>query len=78
MFQRSTLIAALLAGMARLTGWPVHREAQNDRTAHPGRHNGKGKGRHGARKPFHTSRHTQRCHGKPARHRRRAAALRRG
>jgi hypothetical protein len=80
MLRRTTFVAALAAGLAALAGFGPAAKAPSDHcTAHqPHRGSGKGKGRIGARKPFHAPRHTRRDTGKRARRRRRAAALRRG
>jgi len=72
-------IAALAAGLATLTGFGETKASSDSWTTNqPHRGSGKGKGRIGARKPYHAPRHTQRDTGKRARRRRRAAALRRG
>lgn len=79
MYRRSAFFAALAVGLASITGFGAQ-QAPRDSGApnQPHRGSGKGKGRPGARKPFHAPLHTQRHHGKPARRRRRAPALRRG
>ena len=80
MYRRSAFFAALAAGLASIGARFAALKAPSVHTTpnQPHRGSGKGKGRPGARKPYHAPRHTQRHHGKPARHRRRAAALRRG
>jgi hypothetical protein len=79
MFRRSAFFAALATGLASITGFGAQLAHRDDATPNqPHRGSGKGKGRIGARKPFHAPRHTQRDTGKRARRRRRAAALRRG
>lgn len=79
MFRRSMFFTALAAGLATITGFGARQSPRDSAPAsRPHRGSGKGKGRPGARKAFHAPLHTQRHHGKPARRRRRAAALRRG
>lgn len=79
MFRRSAFFAALAAGLVTITGFGAQQAPRDSATtSQPHRGSGKGKGRPGARKPYHAPRHAQRNHGKPARRRRRAAALRRG
>lgn len=78
MFRRSLLMAALVAGLTNMTGFPMKPVTREEPTGSRGRRGGKGKGRTGASKAVHAPRHSQRDHGKTARRRRRAAALRRG
>jgi len=79
MFRRSAFFAALATGLATITGFGTQQATSDNATPNPPhRGSGKGKGRIGARKPFHAPRHTRRDTGKRARRRRRAAALRRG
>jgi hypothetical protein len=72
------LSAALLAGIGALS--PVRviaPPAFRDAGSGPSRRSGKGKGRHGARKPMQHVRTARPPAGKTARRRRRAANLRR-
>lgn len=79
MFRRSMFFSALVASLGMLTGFGAQKPpSDHATTSQPHRGSGKGKGRSGASRPVMHVRHTQRNHGKPARRRRRAAALRRG
>lgn len=78
MFKRSMLPALLLAGIGALSPMRTAPPIEHTPAGGRSRHSGKGKGRHGARKPVQHVRTARPAAGKAARRRRRAANLRRG
>ncbi len=79
MFRRSLLAASLVGAFAMFAPrWVPPVTTPEHNCSGRGRSGGKGRGRLGARKPFHKPAHAKRCAGKAARRRRRQLHLRRG